>query len=107
MLFRSARYNHYIKKIRPDCLLLECENFKKAADLEFVHWNITPESVREIKEIRKCHFSDENNVVVYEMFKEWIEKGTFNFDLNKFVAPKHSFERYFQSDIIKHRLTGQ
>ena len=99
--FKIARYTEYVKNVRPDCLVLDVEKFKEASYLEYVHWNTTDESLlKDLVEIRKCHFSDENNVVLYTMFKEWVETGTFNLDLNKFVKPKDSWQRYFTSDLF-------
>jgi hypothetical protein len=35
------------------------------------------------------------------MFKEWVETGNFNLDLNKVVKPKDSWEKYFVAETFK------
>jgi hypothetical protein len=104
-LFKIERYKEYVKNTRPDSLVIDCMELFEISRLEFEHWNIpwdiSINPTKDMKELRRCHFSDENNVVVYKMFKEWVETGNFNLDLNKVVKPKDSWEKYFVAETFK------
>jgi alpha-L-fucosidase len=65
-LFKIERYKEYVKNTRPDSLVIDCMELFEISRLEFEHWNIpwdiSINPTKDMKELRRCHFSDENNV---------------------------------------------
>lgn len=94
--FKIKVYSDYVKQTRPDCLLVSSNTLFGASKLEFDHWGISGDILNDYLEIRKCHFSNENNVILSNIYNDWIKTDTFDFNENKFVKPQLSWQQYFK-----------
>lgn len=99
--FKIKLYVDHVKRTRPDALVISSYQLSPIGRYELEHWgkNFDELMSQGYKEIRKCHLSEENNVIFSNMIKKWIVTGTFAFDKNVFVKPKDSWERYFKKYI--------
>ena len=99
--FKLSLYSEYVKKIRPDALLIDAHDVARISLNELVHWKQQDTDLfSRFVELRKCHFSEENNVIFSSLIEDWINTGTFTLDVNKFVAPTDSWQRYFKNYIV-------
>lgn len=99
-----------IKSIRPDALLIPClyltgeENWHQRntlnciSDIDVNNYGLVQEKAMWADK-RHCHMSQENNLIFASMVAEWINTGSFNFDITKFVKSDKPVETYFQMDV--------
>ena len=45
-------------------------------------------------DLKFCHFSDENNKILFEKIKKWIETNQFTLDVDDFVEPSDNAKKY-------------
>lgn len=48
------------------------------------------------RELRACHFNDENNIIFADKISQWIDTGNFSMDIREFVNPTKPVEYYFE-----------
>lgn len=94
--FKIRLYSDYVKKIRPDSLILHAADLANISNSELMHWGLTHAIFSEYAEIRKCHFSDENNIIFAGRIEKWLKTNTVNLDPSTFAKPKDPWERYFK-----------
>lgn len=95
--FKIDCYSDHVRKVRPDSLLLTSDQLCKASILEQDWWGLNSTDISKLLEIRKCHFTNENNVVLARMYDTWIQTGEFNFSVDQFVKPADPWQKYFKS----------
>jgi hypothetical protein len=99
-----------IKSVRPDALLIPGfylsgeENWTSPntlndiSMLDVINYGLEEEKAM-WAEIRHCHMSQENNFIFASMVAEWVNTGSFNFDINKFIKSDKPVETYFKMDV--------
>lgn len=96
--FKIKLYTEYIKRTRPDALIISCYDMVDIANIEMSHWGIQDDAMRRSHlEIRKCHLSNENNVIFSNIIDQWITTGVFDLRKDKFVTPADPWQLYFKS----------
>ncbi len=98
-----------ILKKHKDTLLIPCfENSKinnqiplfNISHFEAEFWNleeILPNS-SEVYDARKCHMSEENNLMLGQEIYNWVKNGNYNLTSEKFKNPTKEFSHYFRTD---------
>jgi hypothetical protein len=95
-----------VKRIRPDVFLIPAFQetglgpyLNVISSLEDKYWKINNQFIRKnnLAEIRKCHFSKENNHMIFEKIKDLLNgvSSKFTLDANDFRIPAHSWKHYF------------
>lgn len=105
-----------IQSTRPDALVIPCfsllgfdKNTKKTTlynidKLDFEKFRIRDDNSnffkdnKKIVDIRHCHLNQENNLILSELLKQWIDTNDFDLDRDrrKFTVSRHPFEYYFR-----------
>jgi hypothetical protein len=98
-----------IKTIRPDALIIPCiynidkeiwpahETLYNISNIDVVYYNLNTQTAH-LSDKRHCHMSQENNYIFASIIADWVSSGSFNFDINKFVAPAAPVKNYFRTE---------
>jgi len=98
-----------IKTIRPDALIIPCfyninkkiwpatETLYDISNIDVVYYNLNTQTAH-LSDKRHCHMSQENNYIFASIIADWVSSGSFNFDINKFVAPAAPVKNYFNTE---------
>ena len=101
-----------IKTIRPDALIIPCfyksgeeswpvnETLNDISEIDIKYYNIDSQKARWADK-RHCHMNNENSYIFAGMVAEWLNSGSFDFDITKFVNPTEPIDRYFNTDLLK------
>ncbi len=102
---QNNQYDHYVHELmindlkskRPDALFLDSMfELNQVFEKENEHYNLTREQlITEYNDIRNCHMTRENNMILAEKIKGWISTGKFKHDINDYINPTDPFEMYF------------
>ena len=87
----------YIKNIRPDIILIPAFNdsyrfhminpcLYNITELENKHWGI-PKDYSSPDDYRRCHMSNENNLILSKLAEQWLQGEPVNININDFVVP--------------------
>ena len=100
--FKIKLYMDYVKRTRPDALIISAHSMADIASMEMNHWGKKFDELMSqgYKEVRKCHLSTENNIIFADLINNWINSGIFTLDKDIFVKPKDSWEHYFKKYIL-------
>lgn len=105
IILQHNQFDHYvhdlmvsdIKSKRPDALFLESllelnEIFEK----ENKHYNLSREDLNtRYYDRRNCHLTRENNIILADKVRNWIETGNYSHNINDYINPTDPFEMYF------------
>ena len=95
-------YQRMVKYIRGnDALVIDSMALLyQISKFESAHWGIDLPTIFQqgYREYRKCHMSEENNLMFAQEINNWLSKGEFNLSSNNFVIPKDNWTRYFNLD---------
>jgi hypothetical protein len=95
-------YQRMVKYIRGnDALVIDSlPVLYPISKFETNHWGIDLPTIFQqgFREHRKCHMSEENNVMLASEINTWLTTGEFNLTTEKFVIPRDDWTRYFVVD---------
>jgi len=98
-----------IKTIRPDALIIPCfykidkeiwpanETLYDISNIDVEYYNLNARTAQ-LSDKRHCHMNQENNYMFASMIADWVSSGSFNFNINKFVAPAAPVKNYFRTE---------
>lgn len=102
----NSLYRDMVSVKRPDALVLSsfgtCDRHKMVlfdiSGKEYDAWHpAIDDIITTHREIRRCHMTEENNIIFASRIEEWIKTNSFNMNLDMFVTPP-DWQRYFYKD---------
>jgi len=95
--YTHALMINHIKLVRPNALFVDCfKSLFPITKLENAHYNVPDDDMSQYLDVRNCHLTAKNNMMLACVFETWIDTGYFNYSAADYSVPTEPFATYFK-----------